>query len=415
MADVRPFKGLIYSEKVNIEDVVAPPYDVINEAMQDELYKKSPYNIVRLILGKEFEGDNETYNRYTRAKEFLNEWIKSGILRETDKEYFFLYQQKFQVEGNIFTRSALVARVRLEEFERKIIIPHEKTLSAPKEDRLKLMKATQCNLSPVFGIVLEEGKIYKTVAEASSQKLFSFTDENNVTHIFSIIDPAINPEIQKLFKNKQILIADGHHRYETALNYKKEMMKMNPHHTGEEAYNFVMMAIVSSKDEGLLVLPIHRTIKNISEKETQNIVKKIKKIYGEVTPIDKPESVNSMLKRFGKRHFAAIYEKGKRGFIFKIQNESEKLDVEVLHDKVVKEIIGITEKELEEKTKVEYFKNITEALRYLENKKGHLILSYNPPSVEEIAQVSLKERKMPQKSTYFYPKFYSGLIIYRLN
>ena len=415
MADVRPFKGITYSDKVRIEEVVAPPYDVINEKMQETLYSKSPYNIVRLILGKTFKEDSEADNRYTRARNFLNRWLEEGIFKETDKEYFFLYQQQFEVEGKSFTRRAILARVRLEEFEKKVIIPHEKTLSAPKKDRLKLMKATRCNLSPVFGIVLEEGEIYKTITEAPANKLFSFTDENGVIHSLFTIDPALNEKIQRLFSDKQILIADGHHRYETALNYKKEMERENPNHTGEEPYNFVMMAVVSSKDEGLVVLPIHRAVKNITDSESESAIREIKERYGEVRPLSEPESVNSELQKSGKRHFAVIHQKGDSGFIFKIEDSSERLDVEVLHDEVIKKIIGVTDKELEEKTKIDYFKSIKEALEHLKSGKAKLILSYNPPSVEEIAEVSLKNRKMPQKSTYFYPKFFSGLVIYKLD
>lgn len=413
MAEVKPFKGLLYSEHIPIEKVVAPPYDVINETLQEELYQRSPYNIVRITLGKIFEDDDEENNRYTRARAFLEKWQKEGILKE-NQERFYIYKQEFKVNNKNFVRYALVARVRLEEFEKGIIIPHEKTLSAPKKDRLRLMKATECNLSPVFGIVLEEGSIYETIKEIPSKKLFEFKDENEVIHKFYEVDPSQNREIERLFKDKKILIADGHHRYETALNYKKEMESKNPNHTGNEPYNYVLMAIVSSKDRGLVVLPIHRVIKNIPEEVSERAISMIERRFERIYHIKEPKSINSLLKKFGRRHFGIIYHKGEKGFIFRIEDESDLIDVQLLHERIIKQIFGITEKELEEKTKIDYYKNIEEALENIKQNKSRVIVSYNPPTVEEIADISLKRLKMPQKSTYFYPKFYSGLVIYKL-
>ncbi len=414
MAVVCPFKGYIYSDKVSIGEVVAPPYDVINEEMQERLYHLSPYNVVRLILGKTFPEDDEKNNRYTRAAKYLAEWKQKGILKQLPEERFFAYHQRFNIEGKSFIRKAVVGRIKLEEPGKGSVIPHEKTLSAPKKDRFLLFTHTKMNLSPVFGIALDEGDFFKAIEEASLELLFKFTDEDGVEHEFFLVSKEATESIQSSLTNKKILIADGHHRYETAIAYQKERMKSNPNHTGEEPYNFVMMAIVSSKDPGLVVLPIHRVIKNFNNEKLANSFSKIKEEFqevGEVFPKD-ILSINEKLKHLGKRHFAVYSQQ--EGFTFKIEDNTDELDVVLLHRKVFQDIMGITEEEIREKLKIEYFKSIREAVKLIEQGTAQAVFSYVPPTVEEIARYSLQGRIMPQKSTYFYPKFFSGLVLYSL-
>ncbi len=414
MAVVKPFRGIIYNTGlVEAGDVVAPPYDVINERMQEELYRRSPYNIVRVILGKDQPGDDERNNKYTRAREFLDRWLGEGILTQLPQEHFFAYHQSFSVNGQRFTRKAIVARVRLEDFSSKVIIPHERTLSAPKRDRLMLFKSTRMNLSPVFGIALDDGSVFSLIEASPKRLLFEFEDADGVSHSFYAMEPSVSEEIASAFSDKRILIADGHHRYETALNYKREMEAANPNHTGEEPYNYVMMAIVSSKDPGLVVLPIHRVIKNVEEERVKSAASAIESQFEKIREIKREDlfGITNELKGLGKRHFA--HYEGPGGSIFRIGDDSQELDVVVLHNRVLHGVLGISEEEIREKRKIEYFKSISDALEYLE-KGGRMILSYIPPTVEEIASYSMSGRVMPQKSTYFFPKFYSGLVLYSL-
>ncbi len=412
MADVKPFKGIIYdTEKVEIGEVVAPPYDVINEKLQEELHERSPYNTVRLILGKTFPEDGPSNNRYTRALRFFEEWLKEGILKKLPEEHYFIYNQTFSLQNSTYTRKALVGRVRLEDYSKGVIIPHEKTLSGPKKDRLMLLKTTKVHFGTVFGIALDNGTVFSCIEKAPKKKLFSFSDDNQVKHEFFLVSSEANREIEEAFKDKRILIADGHHRYETALNYKKEMEASNPDHTGDEPYNFVMMAIVSSKDPGLVVLPINRVIKKVDGKRAQQ---EIESSFAVVKHLKEEEllEIPQILKTHGKRHYAFVSPQ--KAFIFRIERDDDELDVTVLHQQIIHELLGITEEEIREKIKIEYFKNLQEALDLVRSGKGSFILSYNPPSVEEIASYSLKGKIMPQKSTYFYPKFYSGLVFYSL-
>ena len=416
MAEVRPFKGIFYDyQKMDISRLVAPPYDVISPEMQDELYAKSKYNVIRLILGKILETDNEFNNRYTRAKEFWNSWLESGILKEDERECFYIYEQEFEVEGKKYVRKALMGRVRIEDFDKKVIIPHEKTLSSPKEDRFKLLSAVKANLSPVFGIVLDNGDVFSLLSSSSGKFLFEFVDENGVTHRFYRIEDLKSIEaLEKAFSDKSILIADGHHRYETALRYKKEMEKQ-PDYDENAPYNYVLMAIVSSKDEGLVVLPIHRVVKNVDLTD-ERIVETFRSVADIVKHVDAGDimRVPSLIESMGRGYFALIYEKGKKALIFKLKTCEDKTDVELMHEKILSGVFGITKEDLEKKTKLEYFKSLSAALDFVRRGGGKFILCYNPPKVEEIARVSLSSRTMPQKSTYFYPKFYSGLVFYRI-
>ncbi|WP_144436850.1 DUF1015 domain-containing protein [Thermosulfidibacter takaii] len=414
MADVRPFRGVFYAyDKLNLEELVAPPYDTINENLQEQLYQKSPYNVVRLILGKIYPEDDESNNRYTRAANYIKEWMAKGILKQGEEEQFYGYYQTFTVQGKTYTRKALIGRIRLEEPGQGSIIPHEKTLTGPKKDRLQLFKHTKMNLSPVFGIALDDSSFSSSLSDAQKKLLFEFTDPEGVVHQFYAYDPQESQRISESLKDKKILIADGHHRYETALNYMKEMKAKNPNHTGEEPCNFALMAIVSSKDPGLLVLPIHRVIKNITDEVVNRLKEELKQkgSVKETITLDLYPDITDKLRSFGKRHFAALEKE--KGIIFHVDDTSDELDIVILHQKIIHELLGITEEEIKEKLKIEYFKNIQEALSFLE-KGGKLILTYIPPTVEEIASYSLQGKIMPQKSTYFYPKFYSGLVFYSL-
>ncbi len=411
MAEVKPFRGILYDyERLNMGEVVAPPYDTINEDLQEKLYQTSTYNVVRVILGKIYPDDDEQNNRYTRAAEYLIKWQKEGVLKKLEQEHFFGYFQTFEVEGTTYTRKALIGRVRIEKPGEGSIIPHERTLSGPKRDRLLLFKQTKMNLSPVFGIALDQGDFSQVLEEAPKKLLFQFKDPDRVLHQFYLFPSYVSDKISSTLSDKRILIADGHHRYETALNYMNEMKEKNPNHTVDEPYNFVMMAIVSSKDPGLVVLPIHRVIKNVEERKVEELKNRLTPVKEKLTPESYPK-VRKILQEYGKRHFAALFKS--EGIIFSLSDTSDELDIVLLHREIIHNALGITEEEVKEKLKIEYFKNISEAISYLE-KAGKVILSYNPPTVEEIADYSLKGKIMPQKSTYFYPKFYSGLVFYSL-
>src|SRR5262245_37992105 len=268
MADIRAFRAFRYDlgRVGTLGDVVAPPYDVIDPALQRALYDRSPYNVVRLILNKEEPTDTATENRYTRAARFLREWRHDGILAQDSARALYVYHQEFEVERQRYTRRGFLARVRLERFGEGKIYPHEETLAGPKADRLKLLQATAMNLSPVFGLFPDEaGEVQAVFDRAVGRTLpLEATDHLGVVHrLWPVSDQRAVSAVTGLMGPKPIFIADGHHRYETAVRYLDQRREAGEVRDAESAANFVLMMLVSMNDPGLAILPTHRLVSGI--------------------------------------------------------------------------------------------------------------------------------------------------------
>lgn len=332
--------------------------------------------------------------------------MKDGILTESDRPVIFLYEQVFHLRGTNFKRRALVGRVRIEDFEKRVILPHEKTLSAPKEDRYKLIKTTNLQSEPIFGIVIDDGNvkdISDSYAPQNSELLFEFTDENDVKHRLYLVDEKIYPSIEEAFENKKILIADGHHRYETALRIKKEFEK-SENYQEDAPYNYILMCVVSSLDSGLIVQPIYRVVKIDNEK--------LDKLSGYITGETDVKDIKKLdYSELSKNEF--IFVKKDRAIRIKLDNiNNGRTSVEILHEEIINKIFGIGEEDIAERQVIRYFKNVKEGFDNL--REDEVLIIYNPPKPEEISKISEKGKTLPQKSTYFYPKFYSGLFMYPL-
>jgi uncharacterized protein (DUF1015 family) len=265
MPDVSPFRGIRYdiARVGTLSDVVAPPYDVIDPALQDRLYQASPYNVIRLELNREEPGDSEAQGRYTRAARFLKDWLRQGILREDDRAALYLYEQTFQVEGVTHTRKGFLARVRLEPFGQGRIYPHEQTLSGPKADRLALYHATGFNLSPIFGLYPDPGQVVLRVIEAGLRDRTPLvaTDHLGVENRFWVVtDSQTHTAVRGLMATQPVFIADGHHRYETGLKYRDERAGAGESSGHDDPSNFCLMMLVGMSDPGLLILPTHRLV-----------------------------------------------------------------------------------------------------------------------------------------------------------
>ena len=265
MPDVLPFRGVRYdvARVGTLSDVVAPPYDVIDPALQDRLYHASDYNIIRLELNREEPGDTETQGRYARAARFLRDWLRQGVLREEDHAALYVYEQTFDVEGTTHTRRGFLARVRLEPFGQGKIYPHEQTLSGPKADRLALYHATGFNLSPIFGLYPDpEGEVLRSVeAGLRDRTPLVATDHLGVENqLWVVEDQKTHAAVRGLMASKPVFIADGHHRYETGLKYRDERAKAGELSGDDDPANFCLMMLVGMSDPGLLILPTHRLV-----------------------------------------------------------------------------------------------------------------------------------------------------------
>ncbi len=417
--DIKPINAIVYNqEKVNIDDVIAPPYDVITSAQQEELYEKSPYNIVRLILTK---GDK----RYEDAKNFYEKWLEDDILIQTKKPCIFYLIQKYTTEnGKTIERKGFIARNKIEKFESKKILPHEYTMGGPKEDRLKLTKSCEANFSQIFLVYNDpEKQIENKIAKKylSKKPFIDVTDTNGVQNIVYLIDDENDIEIFKqTLKGKTTLIADGHHRYETAMAYSE--ISNNP-----EA-KYVMSYFTNADDENLIIFPTHRIITKFIEPYI--LLETVKKYFNlaEFT-------FNSVNKQKVKEQFLAAIEKSNKevismGLYMKNVNKFyllklkdgmtdlvdapdvlKKLDLTVLHDLIITKELGYTTQEQMAQNGIKYIKQEFEAFDMVDMGKAEASFIMAYPKMKDILEISSQGYRMPQKSTYFYPKLLSGIVI----
>jgi uncharacterized protein (DUF1015 family) len=433
MATIIPLRGLRYDQTKagNIKDLVTPPYDVIDAAAQEEYYNRNPYNIIRLEYGKKFNEDNETNNRYTRAAEFFNQWQCEGVLRPEKDPAVYLYRQKFTVENKSLVRTGIICGVKLEPYENGVVLPHEETMPKHKADRLALMRACGANFSPIFGLYSDrERKVDVLLDEAveNSPPAVSFIDEFGHEHLLWVVDdPQVVRQVQQLMAAQRIFIADGHHRYETALNYARE----NP---DNPAAGYVMMTLVNLFDPGLVILPTHRLIVHSAievqtlpsvlqedfqvEKTGETGVDGIAGLLAELAGLDeqagtKRRQVFGLYLGGGDLYTVALRDQ-------KVINEKmpadhsaawRQLDVSVLQKLILENFLGIDDKALAGGEIVRYTRDAREAVRAVDEGRCRAAFLMNPTLIAEVMEVAGNGEKMPQKSTFFYPKLITGLVI----
>jgi uncharacterized protein (DUF1015 family) len=435
MSDIRPFRGIRYNPaRINdFSTAVAPPYDIISPAEQESYYAKSTYNVIRLILGKEFSTDTDFDSRYTRAARFFKEWQDERILIRDEEPSFYFYAQEFSVQGKRFTREGFFALVRLEEYDKGIIIPHEKTLSGPKVDRLKLMQTCQANFSPVFGLYPDsrDEVIGQMKSAITGDPLIEVRDKDDVRHQFwRITNQEIISEVKAKLEKEPLFIADGHHRYETALNYRNECRQKKSNYTGKESFNYMMMYLTPLEGEGLVILPYHRVLHSLSNFDFSAFEKQVRETFEVETLAFHPEGeydtrhifLRRLEEKGGNGHAYGLFARGVNAYyILTLKQESvsqesktspvRSLDVTILEALIFNQILGITSERLRELKNIEYCHNSEEAFHLVKERGFQLAFLLNPTRIEEVKTVALRGETMPQKSTYFYPKLLSGLVI----
>ncbi len=422
MAEIKAFRGLRFDcEKAgDIDKLVCPPYDIISEEQRQAYLSENEHNIIRLELPK---GDDS----YRTAGQTLREWMLSGILKKEDKDSVYIYEEEFNLGGTIRSFKGCIVRVKLEEFSKGIILPHEETLSKAKEDRFNLMKATNCNFSQIYSLFTDEShRITERLDSLSSGKPESeLTDCDNVTHRLWVITD--ENEISALcsdFSDKKLYIADGHHRYETALNYRNYCRENG---TGNGVEDYVMMMLVDMEHPGLLVLPTHRILRNLSINPDEAIDKCGE--YFDITEYSGTETIEAVLKKH--------YDSGDKAFVYYSGEDKYKLlvlrdkiavsgllpykseaycglDVSVLHTLVLERIFGIDAENMAKQINLTYVKEFSAAISAVDSGSAQCAFILNPTKVEEIKNVAAAGEKMPQKSTYFYPKLITGLVMNEL-
>ena len=422
MAVVKPFAAIRYNEKVagNIETLVCPPYDIVEAEERAELTSKNEYNMIRLELP---QGGNP----YEEAASLFKLWQEKGVMQKDMEEGIYVYEEEFLSNVNKGEKMLLrgfIARVRLEDYKNGVILPHEETLSKAKEDRFMLMKATDCNFSQVYSLYADKEKVtdrkLDNICECTRPR-YEFSDKNVTHRLWVINDKLTVNSICDDFADRKLYIADGHHRYETALNYR-DYCKENNIYAPES--NFVMMMLVNIYHEGLAVHPTHRLVHGFENFDCKKLLEGCEEFF----TLENTESSECAEKSLKEK-----YREGKSAFIFyggedftvltlkdrsvmeKVLPEkstaSRNLDVSVLHSLILEKLLGIDKENMAEGKNLSYTRSSEEALSAVKSGKANCTFILNPTRVEEIGSVAEEGEKMPQKSTYFYPKIITGLLI----
>jgi uncharacterized protein (DUF1015 family) len=419
MPEIRPFRGLRYdTAAVSLADVVAPPYDVISEEYQRRLYERNPYNVVRLILGR-------SADRYREAAACLQQWKSGKILRRDERPAVYVLRQDFTgTDSRVRTRTGFIAACRVEEFGEGGVLPHEKTLSKPKEDRFRLLQATNTNFSQVFSLFQDSSGEVDGILETTTRFPPEMAVEfEQVTHrIWKVESGTHIDRLARIMKDVTVLIADGHHRYETALAYRDMMRIRHPHCSGAEAFNFTMMYFTSMNSDGLLIYPTHRLVHGLDQERRDQFLMTLREAF----VIEEKRSLDQLaaeLLRRGQHAYGLILGDGFHLVILRrpevIQHlpgsvappEVRDLDVSILHSVILEQMLGISQEAQEKKLNLEYVKNAEEAEQAVRSGRAQLAFLMNPTRVEQVRRVARAGLTMPQKSTYFHPKLPTGLVM----
>lgn len=433
MADVRPLPGIRYADETQLAALVTPPYDVISPEAQTRYYERDSHNIIRLELGLDEPGDDDLDNRYTRAAATFAEWRRAGVMRQ-DEPSFYVYEQRFTSGGQSYARTSLLTRVRLEPWDAGVILPHERTLSKPKDDRLKLTRACAATLSPIMSLYDDpEGKLARLLDTLRAEPpLATFSDDAGEEHrLWVARGDALFAEIAAFFADRQLYIADGHHRYETALTYRDEMRALRHDLAEDDAVNFTLMGLSALEDRGLVVLPTHRILRDLDQIRLAALDATLTPNFSS-EPLDGDSaawmralaaagetSTAFVLVRPGGARLLRLSDAGSLAMLdvhgddMGASDAWRMLDVAVLHALVLDDALGVTPDAVRAGEHVTYTRDAEAATAAVragdQGAQLAVLLNATPPAA--IRDVARAGDRMPQKSTYFYPKLITGLVI----
>jgi uncharacterized protein (DUF1015 family) len=425
MAQIFPIQAVHYSpERVELSKVIAPPYDVLSEAQQEDLYARHPENIVRLILNRQEPGDGET-DRYQRAAAWLNAALHSGVLVENEEPALYLYQQQFThpVTRQIITRQGFFCAVELRPYEDGVVLPHEETRSKAKADRLQLMQATRCNPEPIFGLYDDPEGITMELLQKAAVPMLEAELDGDRHRVLRVADPDVVSAVQKVTAEGPIWIADGHHRYETGLNYRSLRREAEGHPKELQPYDTLLIVLTPFSEPGLVVLPTFRLVRNISAEKMEQLPLLLERFF--IVQPSPPEKLAERTAVPGARRFGMRTPNG--AFVLTLKDESvmqtaaeehgpawRSLDVSVLQALVLDRTLGIEASQLATTPDIGYTRDWSEAELGVASGEWQLAFFLNDPAKDEVRRVAAEGDKMPPKSTFFYPKVFSGLILRRV-
>jgi uncharacterized protein (DUF1015 family) len=443
MAIISPFRAWRYDpERVPVQQVVTQPYDKITPAMQERYYQASPYNLVRIILGKRLPGDGEAENVYTRSAASFQNWRQTGILRRDPEPSIYRYSQTFIMPGEVpgdvpgiptrGERRGFIALGRIEEYSAGVVFRHEQTLAKPKADRLDLLRANRAHFGQIFMLYSGAGKVDALLDSAAATGAdIEVTDEYDVVHrVWKISDASVIAAVQERMLNQKLIIADGHHRYETALAYRNERRAAADTGTGLPApYDSVMMTFVDMDRPGLVILPTHRLAFGLPSFSAAKFHAEAQKIFNieEVDAAVDAARATGILRQAGHAGTALLAVTAERAFLLhspkaigtslfgNLSLRQQSLDVVQLHKCLLESVLKISEEAIRNQENVSYCREATEALSQVQSGKVQIAFLMNPVRMEQVRDIAFAGEVLPQKSTDFYPKLLSGLTIYALD
>lgn len=393
--------------------VVTQPYDKISPAMRSRYLSQSPYNLVRIILGESKESDNESDNVYTRAAGYLEDWIAKGILVREKSPSFYAYFQEFTVPdtGERLTRKGFIGLGAVEDYSANVVHRHEQTLSGPKKDRMEVLKHTHAHFGQIFMLYPDVDRAVDRILHETAQGKpdVVLTDEYEAVHrLWRISDPARVEQIQKLMSDKKLLIADGHHRYETALNFRNA----NP---GLEDAGKVMMTFVNMHSEGLKILATHRVLRNLERFDFDRFLDAASHRF-QILEFDSADEFRTAVEHVEPEWVTVgvVSISSPKFFLLKAKREPGEIDVRILHETLLGEMLGISEEAVRDERHISYVRGIDPAIATVRDGSAQVAFLLQPTPIQQVADVAFSGGVMPQKSTDFYPKLLSGLTIYKL-
>ena len=450
MADIRPFRAFRYDpRRVSPAEVVTQPYDKITPALQDHYYAASPYNLVRIILGRQEENDSPSNNVYSRAAAHFRAWRQEGILRQDSLPSVYIYSQRFTLPGSTkesstkasstteFERLGFIALGRIEDYSAGVVFRHEQTLAKPKADRLDLLRATRAHFGQIF-VVYEDSDQVESLLTTSANPAseVQIKDEYGVVHrVWQVTDPNLIHSVQAAMRDKKLIIADGHHRYETALTYRNERRSTDfqpVQAPSESPYEFVMMTFVNMNSPGLLILPTHRLVHSLPSFSEENFRSAARAFFDidEIDPsLDAPRAT-AILRESGRCGTTILAVTANRAFLLHHPNPNtpqvfaglslrqQALDVVQLHKCLLEQVLNLSEESIRNQQNISYIRDAAEALaqvRGAASPRANIAFLMNPCRMAQVRDIAFAGEVMPQKSTDFYPKLLSGLTAYALD
>jgi uncharacterized protein (DUF1015 family) len=435
LAEIRPFHGIYYSQSLvkDLATVICPPYDIITPRIQQELYQRSDCNFVRLEFGRELPQDKDTDNKYTRAAATLEKWLEQGILEVSETPAIYLHDHQFTYQGREYRRRSIVCLVKLAEWSEMVVRPHEGTLSEPKGDRLSLLWALQANTSPILALFEDRKGRVASLLEAQSQgepMLKINADIGEGHRLWAITDTEVVSQICSRLAHQPLYIADGHHRYESALAYQRERRTYSSAVLGEEPFDFVMMTLVDFSDPGLVILPAHRLVRGISKSALDGLIDRLRAFFEvEELPLnmaDIGQQVNEVLVEEKGEIKLILYGLMKEHlFVLKLRDFRDvslmvpyfhsdlykRLNVSIVDHVILEELLGLSHDMVG--VSLDYSYNGLESVNRVLDQEYQLAFMASPVRPEVVKAIADGGDRMPRKSTYFYPKIPAGLVLYR--